>query len=355
MDDRALPFRVGLMVVATIIILGILLLLFGDLPSLFKGTYTVHFALAASPGVTPETPVRVNGVLIGRVKTVGLDKQGRPAISARIEKKYELFQDQFARVSGSLLGDAVIEIVPGDGTQPHIPIPDGGTMQGIVAKDPLAAIANLEANVSIAIESIAKTSDEIGQLAARANRIIDLNEPQINHIISNTEQAVAQLRSTIANVDEIVSDPLVRENLKRTVNDLPHVLTDLSDTIAGVKTTMQTADRNLANLEGITKPLGERGPTMVANLDRASGQLDGLIRDLSTFTQALTNSQGTLARLVNDPKLYDEVSQTVSNLNQLTRDLKPIINDVRAFSDKAARHPEQFGLRGLIEQNSGIK
>ena len=28
---------------------------------------------------------------------------------------------------------------------------------------------------------------------------------------------------------------------------------------------------------------------------------------------------------------------------------------VRAFSDKAARHPEQFGLRGLIQQNSGIK
>src|SRR5262245_66250573 len=87
MDDRALPFRVGLMVVATIIILGILLVLFGDLPAVFKGTYTIHIALPSSPGVQPKSPIRVNGVLIGRVKTVGLDSEGKPAITAQIEDK----------------------------------------------------------------------------------------------------------------------------------------------------------------------------------------------------------------------------------------------------------------------------
>jgi phospholipid/cholesterol/gamma-HCH transport system substrate-binding protein len=343
------------MVVATIIILGILLVLFGDLPSVFKGTYTIHIALPSSPGVQPETPVRVNGVLIGRVKTVGLDAEGKPAVTAKIEQKYQLYQDQLARVAGSFLGDAVIEIVPGDGTEPHIAIQDGGVIRGIVAKDPLQAIASLEGNISTAADAIAKTADEIGRLANRANRIFDQNEAQINRILVNTDSAVTQLRSMVANVDEIVSDPQVRENLKRAVNDLPKVLNDLSETVSGVRTVMQRADTNLANLEGFTKPLGDRGPTLVAGLDRAVGQLDVLMKDLGGFTQALTNSQGTLARLVNDPKLYDDVSQTVSNLNQLTRELKPILNDVRAFSDKAARHPEQFGLRGLIEQNSGIK
>jgi len=343
------------MVVATIIILGILLLLFGDLSSIFKGTYTINFALSSSPGVTPETPVRVNGVLIGRVHTVGLDADGRPAVTARIEEKYALYQDQMARVSGSLLGDAVIEIVPGDGTQPHVEIGDGGTMRGSVAKDPLQAIATLEASVSEAVASIAKTSDEIGTLAIRANRILGQSEGQIGRILSNTELAVAQLRTTAANVDEIVADPVMRENLKRAANNLPGVIDDLAATISGVRTVMQTADRNLANLEGLTRPLGERGPALVENLDRAVGQLDGLMTEIGGFTRALTNSQGTLSRLVNDRELYDQVSQTVVNLNQLTRELQPIIDDVRVFSDKAARHPEQFGVRGLIQQNSGIK
>jgi phospholipid/cholesterol/gamma-HCH transport system substrate-binding protein len=270
-------------------------------------------------------------------------------------QKYVLYHDQSARVSGSLLGDAVIEIIPGDRNQPHTPLVSGETMPGIVAKDPLQAIANLEANVSIAIESIAKTSDEVGQLAARANRIIDVNEPQINGMIANAEQVARQLRTTVANVDELIGDPQIRDSLKRTAAELPELLVELSQTIAGVKKTMQMADRNLENLQGITKPLGERGPELVEKIDRAVGQLEVVMNEMGGFTRALTNSQGTLSRLINDPKMYEQVSETVENINLLTRELKPIINDVRAFTDKAARHPEQFGVRGLIERNSGIK
>lgn len=355
MDDRVIQFRVGVMVISTMIILAILLLLFGDLPMLVKGTYELKFALTEAPGVTADTPVRVNGVLIGRVKTVGLDANGHPDVRARIEQKYLLYQDQAARVSGSLLGDAVIEIVPGDRARGHVELHNGDTMQGIVAKDPLQAIANLEANVSVAIESIARTSEEIGQLATRANRIIDQNEAQITQLIGNASRAADQLRTTVASVDTLIGDPELRENLKRTVAGLPALLTDVANTIAGVKNTMQIADRNLTNLEGMTKPLGERGPMLIANVDKALNQLDGLMTELGGFTRNLTNSQGTISRLVNDPALYEQVAETVANINELTRELKPIVRDARAFTDKAARHPEQFGVRGLIQQNSGIK
>jgi phospholipid/cholesterol/gamma-HCH transport system substrate-binding protein len=260
-----------------------------------------------------------------------------------------------ARVTGSLLGDAVIEVVPGDGTEPHVPIPPGGTMRGVVGKDPLAAIAHLETNISVAAESIAQTSDRIGELAARANRILDVNEPQFNRIISNTELAMAQFRTTSEHLDELFGDDQMRQNLKQAVNNLPKVLNDVTESINGVRTVMQSADRNLTNLEGLTRPLGDRGPTLVANLDRAAEQLDDLMGDLTGFIRALTNSQGTLSRLVKDPDLYDDVAETVHNLRELTVKLRPIIDDVRVVTDKAARHPEQFGVRGLIQSNSGIK
>ncbi len=356
MDERIQQFRVGVMVLATIIILGILLLLFGDLPSVVKGTYTIRFAFPQAPGVTPDTPVRVNGILIGRVKRVDLDEKVGVMVTARIEQKYVLRKDQMARIGGSLLGDAVVEIVPTNlPNAPRDTLHDGDTMHGVVAKDPFQAITSLESNVSIALESIAKTSDEIGTLATHANKIVIGNEEQINRLIANTDLAVNQLRTTINNVDEVVNDPAVRQNLKVTVNDLPRVLTELSETITGVKATMQRADRNLANLEGITKPLGERGPRLVESLDRSIGQLDDVLGRVQQFTGALNGSQGTLARLMNDPGLYDQVSQTVENLNELTRELKPILRDARSFTDKAARHPEQFGVRGLMQPNSGIK
>ncbi|MGC3969034.1 MAG: MlaD family protein [Pirellulales bacterium] len=355
MDERTVQFRVGVMVLATILILAILLLLFGDLPSLVKGTYTVKFAFPQAPGVTQDTPVRVNGVLIGRVRHVELDEKVGVMITAKIEDKFHLFRDQVGRIGGSLLGDAVIEIVPSTIPRPHEKVEDGETLQGLVAKDPFQAITSLESNVSIALESIAKTSDEIGQLAQRVNRLVDSNEENIQRMIANTDATVQQLRITVANADALISDPVMRDNLKRTINELPKVLGDVSDTIAGVRQTMQSADRNLANLEGITKPLGERGPRLIENIDRAATQLDTMLTELSGFTRGLTSSQGTIAKLVNDPTLYDNVSQTVQNINQLSRELKPIMNDLRTFSDKAARHPEQFGVRGLIQGSSGIK
>lgn len=355
MDERTVQFRVGVMVLATVLILAILLLLFGDLPSLVKGTYTINFAFPQAPGVTQDTPIRVNGVLIGRVREVALDEKVGVMITAKIEDKYVLYRDQVGRIGGSLLGDAVIEIVPSTADRPHEKVADGETLQGLVAKDPFQAITSLESNVSIALESIARTSDEIGQLAGRVNRIVDANEPQIHRIIDNTEATITQLRTAVANADSLISDPAMKENLKRTINELPQVLNDVSEAITGVRATMQTADRNLANLEGITKPLGERGPRLIENIDRAATQLDGVLTELSGFTKSLTNSQGTVSKLVNDPALYDNVADTVRNINQLSRELRPILDDLRTFSDKAARHPEQFGVRGLIQGNSGIK
>lgn len=355
MDERTVQFRVGVMVLATIIILAILLLLFGDLRSLVKGTRTLYFEFPQAPGITSDSPIRVNGILVGRVRSVELSDKGGVLITARIEDKYVLRKNQMGRIGGSLLGDAVIEIVPGDQTKPPEPLKDGDTMQGIVAKDPFQAITNLEASLSVALDSIARTSGELGVVAERTNRILEANEPQINRIIANAEQSLAQLRSTLNGADTMINDPMIRANLSRAIEELPRLMNDVSTTISGVKTTMQLADRNLTNLEGLTKPLGERGPSLVAGLDRAVSQVDGLLKQVGQFTGALTNSQGTLARLVNDPALYDQVASAIANLNQISRDVKPILEDVKIFTDKLARHPEIIGARGALSPSSGIK
>jgi phospholipid/cholesterol/gamma-HCH transport system substrate-binding protein len=75
----------------------------------------------------------------------------------------------------------------------------------------------------------------------------------------------------------------------------------------------------------------------------------------ATFTQALNESQGTLGKLVRDPQVYNDLSQAANNVNRLTQDLRPIIDDVRVFTDKIARHPEQLGVRGALDRGPGLK
>jgi phospholipid/cholesterol/gamma-HCH transport system substrate-binding protein len=83
MSDRVVEFRVGVMVLATAIIAGILVVLFGDLPSLVQATYPLKMSFEDARGIATGTPVRKNGILVGRVRSVtleaaGLDEVGVP-------------------------------------------------------------------------------------------------------------------------------------------------------------------------------------------------------------------------------------------------------------------------------------
>jgi phospholipid/cholesterol/gamma-HCH transport system substrate-binding protein len=94
---------------------------------------------------------------------------------------------------------------------------------------------------------------------------------------------------------------------------------------------------------------------MVAQVDRTIGRLDETLGQAAQFTRALNESQGTLGKLVRDPKVYDDLSQAAANVNRLTRELRPIVDDVRVFTDKIARHPEQLGVRGALDRRAGLK
>jgi phospholipid/cholesterol/gamma-HCH transport system substrate-binding protein len=118
---------------------------------------------------------------------------------------------------------------------------------------------------------------------------------------------------------------------------------------------VDAADRNLRNLEGLTRPLGERGGAMVAQIDRTIGRLDDTLQQAALFTRALNQSEGTLGKLVKDPKVYEDLAQAAATVNKLTRELRPIVDDVRVFTDKIARHPEQLGVRGALDRRPGLK
>jgi phospholipid/cholesterol/gamma-HCH transport system substrate-binding protein len=143
--------------------------------------------------------------------------------------------------------------------------------------------------------------------------------------------------------------------MKAAIEALPQVMADLRTTVQGIGTVVDSADRNLRNLEGLTKPLGDRGEQMVAQVDRTIGRLDETLQQAALFTKALNESQGTLGKLVRDPKVYDDLAQAANNVNKLTKELRPIVDDVRVFTDKIARHPEQLGVRGALDRRPGLK
>ena len=115
MDERVVEFRVGVMVLVSVVIAGVMVLLFREQGSVLEGTREVQISLESARGVAAGTPVRKRGILVGRVKRVVLDDENkRVMLTAEIDSGVQIYKDEICRLRTSLMGDAELEIVPRD-------------------------------------------------------------------------------------------------------------------------------------------------------------------------------------------------------------------------------------------------
>jgi phospholipid/cholesterol/gamma-HCH transport system substrate-binding protein len=416
MDDRVVQFRVGVMVLATLIIAGILIVLFNEFPSFRTGSYTIYVRFATAPGVAKDTPVRRSGILIGRVADVKFDENYNVIATLQINGDHQIFESDEIRITRSLLGDAELEVVrpvdppprgdmPSNGAdepgrsanarrnpfilavlqpqiaqpqpdirdaQPGVPAParapadpprrraadvpirEGATVEGRVTTSPLESFEDLKDDFERAAGALSNAGNEVGALSRNLNELFQRNEQQFDRIINQTDQAIASFRRAMDNVNDVVGDPQVRERLRQTLTELPDLLEQTQRAIASIEGAMRLVDSNLRNLEGLTGPLGQRGEAIVANIDSSVARLNDLLGQIETFSRALNRPDGTLGQLVSNPELYQELSQAAANINDLTKRLRPIIEDARIFSDKVARHPGII-VRDAIKPGSGTK
>ncbi len=105
----------------------------------------------------------------------------------------------------------------------------------------------------------------------------------------------------------------------------------------------------MQNVAEFTEPLGSQGEKFVADTMRTLNNIDGLVSDLRMVSSRLNNSQGTINRLMNDDEMYYTLKSTLENVEQLSRRLQPVVEDVRIFTDKISRDPRQLGVAGALQ------
>jgi phospholipid/cholesterol/gamma-HCH transport system substrate-binding protein len=368
MDERVIQFRVGVVVVAATTIAIILIMLFGASPKLFQPTYTLYIKFPEAPGVTADTPVRKSGVLIGRVSAVRLLDEGGVVLTLKIDRQFPLRTNEVCRISsGSLVtGDAVLEFVIAEpqAVQPQV-LKDGDYLaNGQVTSDPLKVLVNMEDEMSSTFSSIegasyeiANAAAEVTRLAGSVNSVVSDNQDQIGRVMQRSEQALDRFHHAMISVDELVGDPELREKLRRSLDEFPEVIADARLTLAETRRTMegfdqvsQRAVQNLENLEGLTRPLGEKGEELVASAERTLNNADEVLTQLVQFGQRLNNPEGSLGRFTADSELYERLNRSAGNIEDISRRLKPIVEDVRVFTDKIATDPRQLGVKGALDR-----
>lgn len=385
MDEWKIRFRVGAVVVASVVITVVLVMLFGSRPSFFRRQYLLHVRFAEAPGITVDAPVRKSGVRIGRVSEVKLLDEGGVLVSAKINSHYQLRQNEVCRIgAGSLLGgDAALEFVPRDQQEmlkrfdtnqngrldpeelqaADAHIADGDYMyDGKVSSSPVHVLANLEGSIRTAFQSVDAAGREVEKLARTVNQTVG-GDKQVPRIMQKAESALDHFDQTMQALHSIVGDSSMSAKLGKSLEELPTFLAEgrktfakAEETLATIKRAGEKAEANLQNLEAVTKPLRERGPQLVAKIESSAENLNSLLEQLTAFSEALNSGQGTLGKLVHDDEMYQQLQRVMTNAEDVSRRLRPIMDDIRTFSDKIARDPGQLGLRGAVDRRpSGLK
>lgn len=383
MDTEArFAYRVGIVVICAAIILAILIMLFGEG---WKSQYTIFVETPTAPNVTVNTPVRKNGIRIGRVAEVE-NKDRSVRLTLKISSNESIFSGEVCKIgTASFLGDAVIDFVPGVDPDRGVALMDRDSVSttNVAVERNLVelvdVVMNLETQVDETLKAIETASDNVADAAGKADDIMgsiqeavggeggDIQEFLANakQLSAKAETAIDNFNEFMVNINEIAGDPEVRVNLGEAVAKLPELLDEVNSTVIDTRETIngfrgvsETAEENLANLTEFTQALGDQGPDLIANLNSSLAKLDSLANDIGSFAEGMGNSDGTVARLFNDPEVYNNLNETMRNAKDVSNmvralmvQVEPLMHDVRYTMDGIARDPGQLGVRGLLNRS----
>ena len=360
MDERVMQFRVGVMVLATLIITAILLVIFGKLPKLV-GNYTVQVSFDNAGGITKDTPVRKSGVLIGRVADVQLiENDQKVLVTLNIQTDKTLYRDEDCFINRDLLGDTAVVFAWSKakaGLKGQID--RSKILEGTISDDPTGLKRTLQGPIDTVENTGRALADASKQLGAAAKRVEDILNPEAQQ---NVQDILHDAAASLKVVQKVLGDEKNQTKLSEALSRLPDTLNSINQT-----------------LETFTKPTGEgtdrRSPVerMVHSIDIVEHRLDEFskasdpnqiaktvenikeITDLMrTIMSRIEQGDGSLGALLNDRQLYDRLNRTAGNLEQISCRLKPIVDDARVFSDKIARHPGVI-VRDAVKPGTGVK
>jgi len=294
---------VGVFVMVGFLAFGWLIFKFGDMPLWVAKlrSYDVHVQFSSADGVQKDTPVRFCGYQIGRVTFVepprvraeilsNSDREPRwfhqSMVTMSIDNQFDdIPKDSQVKLLTRGLGSSFIEIkapIPGEKDEEVELLVHGATLQG----------------------STGISSDFFPEETQK-----------------KLEALVDDLRTFVGNANDIAGDDENKENLKTFLGNL----TEASEQAARTLEEAYAAIGDYRVLAGAGKNAVDK---VSASIVVASEELSKASSQLNVMLAGINEGDGTIGKLVNDARLYEELLDTSTQMQILVTDLKSLIQAI---------------------------
>ena len=274
--------------IALVAIVGILIMYFGinflKGMNLFSTNNAYYMTFDDIQGLGASTPIYADGYKVGTVDGMEYDykENGPIKVKVDINKDLRIPQGSKAEIVKDLMGNLQVNLLLAN--NPRERVEPGGVIPGAVNGGMMDKAANLVP-------------------------VVEKMLPKLDSILTSVNALLADpaLAASLHNVETITS------NLTVSTRELNTLMAGLNKQVPGM---VRKANGVLDNTNRLTANL--------ASLD-VQGTLNRVNQTLESahqFTEKLNSNQGSLGLLMNDTKLYDNLTSTMSHADSLVIDLK---------------------------------
>lgn len=274
--------------IALVAIVGILIMYFGinflKGMNLFSTNNTYFITFDDIQGLGASTPIYADGYKVGTVDGLEYDYKENGPIKVKVDiiKDLRIPQGSKAEIVKDLMGNLQVNLLLAN--NPRERVEPGGIIPGAVNGGMMDKAASLVP-------------------------VVEKMLPKLDSILTSVNALLADpaLSASLHNVETITS------NLTVSARELNTLMAGLNKQVPGM---IGKANVVLDNTNRLTANL--------ASLD-VQGTLNKVNQTLESahqFTEKLNSNQGSLGLLMNDTKLYDNLTSTMSHADSLVIDLK---------------------------------
>ena len=274
------------------IVLVYLLINFMKGVNVFKSSNTYYVRFDNIAGLAVSNAVYANGYPVGIVRGIQYDygNHERVVVAIELDKEMHMPRGTKAELVTSLMGGVTMSLILGP--NPTDNLTQGDTISGGLHE---GAVEKVEALMPTIMDMLPKLDSIVTNMARLSA------DPALAQTLRNTAEITNNLRRTSAKLDAMVG------------RDLPQMMQNLNKTSRNV----ERLSNNLAAIN-LQETMNEVNASL-AEVKQFSANINAMTYDLNS---KLNSRDNTFGLLLNDRKLYDNLTRTVSSADSLLINVK---------------------------------
>jgi len=256
-------------------------------------------------GLKISSSVIYRGYSVGQVTAIRFtgERFDKVLVEFSVGKKLEVPSNTIAAIrSSDLMGSKAIDLIPGDALTYAR---NGDTLRtqlelGIMEQlnEQLEPLKRKAENIMVSLDTVLLALQEI--FSEDANGNIRQSLKSVSRTLDNVEQASGTLNKLLSNESGRISG----------------ILADLSSITGNLAGNNEEIARSLENITDISDSL------RAVNISRTVRRLDGLLLQTDSILTKINRGKGTLGGMVNDNRLYYNLTAISDNLDRLLTEFR---------------------------------